>query len=282
MRPQLLAAALTAAFAVSASATEPGPNAREAYVERRGLIEADSQCRLLAPSIRAALNVGLSQARGSLLREGWSNTQLRQLEQTVIASARARACTDARTSEAVAGANRAFAQWANAGVMEFPGWERAWIARRAAGDWRLAQHIDAPISAMFGVRDSGDAQRLTLAVSIPNANAAPTSARLVLRDRNRAGATEISLPQRISYGLSAGAPPVTASLSVPATRAIERISGGRTQAIFTFPDTAFRDLLALDPRESVELHVSQGRVTHRLLVEVGDVAAARAFLTLRR
>jgi hypothetical protein len=38
--------------------------------------------------------------------------------------------------------------------------------------------------------------------------------------------------------------------------------------------------MTLDPRESVELRVS-GRTTQRLFVEVGDVGAARAFLTIR-
>lgn len=281
MRPLLLAAVLTATLASVASATE-GPNAREAYVERRGLLEADAQCRLLSPSIRAALQVGIAQTRGSLLRAGWSSAQMRQLESTVVSAAQARACDDARTREAMTGANRAFAQWANTGTMEFPGWERAWIARRAAGGWRLSQSIEAPLLATFGVRDTDNAQHLTLAIGVPNANAAPTSARLVMRDARRAGPVEVTLPQRMSYGLAAGVAPSTAARSVPSTRSIEHLNAGRTQAVFIFPDTAFRDLLALDPRESVEIHVSQGRVTHRLLVEVGDIAAARAFLTLRR
>lgn len=276
MRPLLLAAALTIALASVASATE-GPNAREAYVERRGLIEADAQCRLFTPSTRAALQVGVTQARGSLLRAGWSNAQMRALESTVVNAARARACDDARTRDAAASANRSFAQWANAGVMEFPGWERTWIARRAAGGWRLSQNIDAPLAATFGVRDSEGAQRLTLVI----ADTSATSARLIMRDARRAGPVEVTLPQRMSYGLAAGAAPSTAALSISSTRGIERL-GGRSQTMFVFPDTAFRDLLALDPRESVEIQVQQGRVTHRLLVEVGDIAAARAFLTLRR
>ncbi|MBK6703522.1 MAG: hypothetical protein IPG56_07000 [Caulobacteraceae bacterium] len=57
---------------------------------------------------------------------------------------------------------------------------------------------------------------------------------------------------------------------------------GHQIAVYTFPDTAFRDLVELDPRESVELRLETGRATQRLLIEVGDIAAARAFLTLRR
>jgi hypothetical protein len=84
----------------------------------------------------------------------------------------------------------------------------------------------------------------------------------------------------MSYGLAAGAPAPNAASSAPSTRTIERLDGGRSQAVFAFPDTAFRDLMMLDPRESVELRVS-GRGTQRLFVEVGDVSAARAFLTIR-
>ena len=70
-------------------------------------------------------------------------------------------------------------------------------------------------------------------------------------------------------------------MTIPSTRSVERISGGRSQAVFTFPDTAFATLLQLDPRESVELRVQSGRGVQSLYVEVGDIAAARAFLTIR-
>jgi hypothetical protein len=70
--------------ATAASATE---NARTAYVERRGLLEADAQCRLFEPSIRAALSVGLAQTRGALLREGWTNARLRELDSAAVNAA---------------------------------------------------------------------------------------------------------------------------------------------------------------------------------------------------
>jgi hypothetical protein len=102
-----------------------------------------------------------------------------------------------------------------------------------------------------------------------------------MRDTTRARVVEVSLPRRMSYGIAAGAPSPNSAASLPSTRTIERIDGGLTQAVFTFPDTAFRDLLALDPRESVELRVATGRNTQSLYAEVGDVGAARAFLTIR-
>lgn len=109
--------ALALGTATAASATE---NARTVFVERRGLLEADAQCRLFEPSIRAALDVGVAQARGALLREGWTNARLRELETAAVNAARSRRCGDDRTETAAAAARRSFAQWANAGTMDFP------------------------------------------------------------------------------------------------------------------------------------------------------------------
>ncbi|MEZ5957906.1 MAG: hypothetical protein R3C27_11925 [Hyphomonadaceae bacterium] len=279
MRLLILALALSTASA--ASATEP--NARTAFVERRGLLEADAQCDLFEPSIRAALNVGLAQTRGALLRAGWTNANIRELETAAVNAARARQCNDQRTANAAADARRSFASWANSGTMLFPGWDRSWRARRVVDQsgWRLSQGIDTPVPALFGVREVRETQRLTLALPLARGATAPTSAQLILRDAARGQMREIALTQRISEGLEAGLPNPMSSRSIPSVRTIETQNGVRT-AVYTFPDTAFRDLLALDPRETVELRLETGRATQRLLVEVGDVAAARAFLTLRR
>jgi hypothetical protein len=281
MRLLFLAAALGAVLTAAAAASEP-PGARAAYVERRGLIEADARCGLFTADIRTALQVGAAQVRGALLRAGWTTAQVRDLEQTVVTAARARSCGDARTVEAAASARQAFALWINAGSMEFSGWERTWLARRAlAGDgWRLSQAIDAPVSATFGVRVQGGAQRLSLVIPLARGQSGPISAQLLMRDAERARAVEIGLSQRVAYGIEAGAPAPGAAISVSSIRSIERI-GGRSQAVFAFPDDAFADLLELDPRESVEIRLQSGRSAQSLYAEIGDVAAARAFLTIR-
>ncbi len=281
MRPFFLAAAL-ALTTVAASADEP-PNARAAYAERRGLLEADAQCRLFTPDIRVALQVTAAQARGALLRSGWTNAQMRDLEQAAISAARSRQCGDARTAQAADNARHAFLRWVNAGTMQFPGWERTWVARRAVIDepaWRLSQAIEAPLVATFGVREQNGAQHLVLVIPVARGAAAPASVNLIMRDAARARVTEVALPQRMSYGLAAGAPAPNAAARLPSTRTIERLSGGRSQAVFTFPNNAFRDLLALDPRESVAFDLVDGRSTQRVYAEVGDVGAARTFLTI--
>ncbi len=281
MRLLFLAATFAAALTNSVSASEP-PGAREAYVERRGLIEADARCGLFTADIRSALNAGAAQARGALLRAGWNSAQVRELEQTVASVARARACNDPRTAEAAANARNAFSYWVNAGSMEFPGWERTWLARRSPtpDGWRLSQTVDGPLATTFGIRDHAGDQSLALAIVVGRGSTAPASAQLVMRAA-QARVREIPLTQRIAYGIQAGTPAPGDAMTMPSTRSIERLSGGRSLVVFNFPDSAFRDLLRLDPRESVEIRVSDGRRTQSIYIEVGDVAAARTFLTLR-
>jgi hypothetical protein len=280
MRPLFLALAF-GAVTTAAAATEP-LNARAAYVERRGLLEADAQCRLFTPDIRSALTVGVAQARGALLRAGWTSANMRALESAAINAARARACGDPRTATAADDARHAFSSWINVGAMEFAGWERSWRARRVidTSGWRLSQAIDAPIAATFGVRQRDDIQRVTLVVPVLRRETPPSSAQLILRDAARGGVREIPLTQRIAQGLEGGLPSPGVTTAIPSMRTIERIDG-RQHAVFTFPDTAFRDLVTLDPRETVEVRLTSGRATQRLFVEVGDLAAARAFLTIR-
>ncbi|ANP44903.1 hypothetical protein [Candidatus Viadribacter manganicus] len=281
MRFLFLALALVSGTASVASATEP--NARTAFVERRGLLEADAQCRLFTPEIRSALGVGLAQARGALLRSGWTSANVRELEDAAVSAARGRSCGDQRTATAAADARRAFSSWINVGAMDFPGWGRSWRARRAVdtSGWRLSQVIDAPLVANFGVRQRGELQRLTLAIPVARNETGPASAQLILRDSARVAVREVALTQRISQGLEAGLPAPGTSLTIPSTRTTERVDNQQF-VVFTFPDTAFRDLVTLDPRETVEIRLQSGRSSQRLLVEVGDVAAARAFLTIRR
>src|SRR5512143_1334267 len=117
-----------AAMALSAPASAEPPDARASYVERRGMLELDSQCRLFGANIRAALQATAAQARGALLRGGWSRAQVQNLEQTVVAAARARSCQDPRTISGAASARTASAAWINANAQTFPGWTRAWYA----------------------------------------------------------------------------------------------------------------------------------------------------------
>ncbi len=269
---------IAAALALAGPAAAEPPNPQAALVERFGLLQVDQRCRLLAPGARTALEISAAQARGALLRGGWTHARLEELETTVTSAARNRACADPRTQDAVADAREAHDLWTRTNVMEFPGWSRTWTARRTTGPngWRLSQTIDA--RAVFGVRDMSGAQALSLVL----ADARAGGARLILRDGRRANADALDLTSRIAYGLQAGAPATgAATRTYSSTRREERRTGGATQTVFSFPDAAFQAMLALDPRESVVIELMGARTTERIYVEVGDIAAARRFLTLR-
>src|SRR5262245_47064064 len=153
MRPLLIAAAFGLTLS-TAAAQASAPSAQALYVERRGLIEVDTLCRLFTPQIRAALEAGAGQAAGTLLRGGWTRARLAELENAAVSAARARRCDDPRTASAVRAAQAGFASWVRTPQMDFAGAERTWAARRYAdpNGWRLTQRVAAQAAA-FGVRE---------------------------------------------------------------------------------------------------------------------------------
>jgi hypothetical protein len=281
MRFLILAAAASIALAATGAAAE-ALSARALYVERRGLIEADARCHLFAAPVRAALQVSALQARGVLLRGGWSLAQVGQLEQATTDAADQRACNDARTLAAAASARQAYNSSFRSNAMEFPGWARSWSARRiaAADGWRLRQAIPGPVAASFGVRQTPAGEQLVLILPLANPQAAPNAARLVLRNPNLA-AGSLDLATRMAGGLDAAAPNPLNSIAITAEPALEHPNWHQTQIVYVFPNAAFGMLCALDPRESAVIELSTPAGAARELIEVGDVAAAAGFLAAR-
>jgi hypothetical protein len=270
-------AALTAAGPAHAT-----PAAQIAYVERRGLMEADAQCSLLASDVRLALEAGASQASGALLRAGWTRHRLDELEAAAVGAARARACDDDRTLAAAAQARAAFAGWTRQQQLRFAGGERSWLARRHADPdgWRLRQEVAVSPPAIFGVRDHDGAQQLSLSIGL-RGSSAPATAQLVMRDPARSDTRFIELPGRSVTGLSAGAPPPNAARAFWAReRRVETGPDGVRRVVYVFPDAAYAAMMTLDPREAIEARLGAESDAQRLLIEVGDVAAAGAFLAL--
>ncbi len=280
MRRSILAAVFTFAFTATASAFT-GPEAQSAFVERRGFLEVDTRCRLLAAGPRAALEAGALQARGALLRSGWTRARVDELEQATLRSARSRACNDPRNETAATQARAGFATWSRTNSMIFPGAERSWTARRYVDPmgWRLRQDIST--AAVFGVREREGVQRLTLMLPLAANEIAPSAVQILVRDRTRTGVDVLELRGRTARGLAAGAPAANNAQGFFASaRSVETIERQR-YAVIEFPDTAFQALLALDPREAAQLRIERGRAVENILIEVGDIAVARTFLTLR-
>lgn len=277
-----LIAFLLASLAFATTAAADAPSARNVYVERRGLLEVDAQCHLFAPEVHAALQVTALQARGTLLRGGWSLAQMDQLEQATVAAARGRTCNDPRNASAATVARAAYNSTFRSNAMEFPGWARAWSARRVAASdgWRLRQNIDAPLTAAFGVRQLNGAEELVLVLGNANEQSAPPVGQLLLR--NPALPTGVlDLTARIAGGLDAGVPGPANALTIAGVRRVEHPGWFQTQIVYVFPSAAFRMLCQLDPRESVAIELSGPHGSQRVLVEVGDIAAAAGFLATR-
>ncbi|MGE0046870.1 MAG: hypothetical protein AB7J28_14395 [Hyphomonadaceae bacterium] len=251
------------------------PPAQANFAERRALLEADRLCRLFDSDIRSALEAGAWQARGALLRGGWTLARLGELETAAIQAARARRCGDPRTTEAANRAREAFAAWVRLPNMRFPGAERAWTARRVADSsgWLLVQ--DIPRAGAFGLQEMDRRSYVALILPLNQGRAPPGAAEIIVRDPLRARATLFDVPGRQARGLAAGAPsPAMARRILARNRAVETVNG-RRRVVFAFPDSVMGEMAALDPREAAEIRIGETR----FLIEIGDLAAARAFLS---
>ncbi|MGE3142566.1 MAG: hypothetical protein AB7L65_04550 [Hyphomonadaceae bacterium] len=252
-------------------------NAQSLYAERRALLEADSACRLFTAPVRGALQAGAWQARGALLRSGWTSAGLAELESAAINAARARRCGDARTEAAAERVRASFGGWSRLASMRFPGGERAWTATRFAGaeGWLIAQEIASPRRAVFGLYQRGNESVVALIAPLRAGEQAPATAEIALRDPLRARTSLFDVPGRNAHGLAAGVPSAQSAQRIMArNRRVETPASGVRQVIFVYPSDLLTRMAALDPREAAS--VQFGR--ERILIEIGDIAAARAFL----
>lgn len=275
MRALILAAVISVTLASPASAGPEVP-----FAERTALLSLDRKCGLFDPGLRGALAAATAQARGALLRSGWSEAQTDDLGRRAAAEGAGHACNDPRIGAAASSARNAFTAWTRLSSMRFPGGERAWTARRTPdpSGFLLRQDIPAPMPATFGVRMNQSGASVALSIPLAEGASAPSGARLYLRDRARAPKSAADLPGRTRTGLAAmAASRASARVMWATARQVEAMDKQRF-AVITFPASAMAQIASLDPRESIEIEVDTRSGVARYLVEVGDVAAARAFL----
>lgn len=276
-RSMLFAAALGLALPASAQLSP----AASAYAERRALAAMDDGCRLLPAPVRAAVEAGAKQAAGVLRKEGWTKAEIETLSARGVQAASRQGCAG---PDILAAANRAtsgYKAWVSATWADFPGRYSMWSARRRpdAEGFVLRQTIGA---AAFGVRENA-VQLLLSDGQAPRAGAA----RLLLRDPARLSEPAFdAVGARAPARLMDAAAPQGASLTFHAQRRFTVPATKTTPARvgFTFAPAAFAALEALDPREAAVIVVepADGRSPPvRLFLEVGDIAAARAFLAAR-
>lgn len=276
-------------MALSPVAAHAGP--ADLLYERAVLRAAGEKCGFFSPTVAVALGAGVAQARSAALRTGLGSEWLDELMQKARASGGRADCDAPRTQAAAARVRSAFAGFEKVTRLDYPGEVAGWRADRTATRtirWRLSQDTSFGRDRMtFGLAGA-EGTPVLLALGAFADQAKPSSARLVMRAGARAPTPYIAaaratgallpLPQRM--------PPPSALRTFTAEA---RSAAGQdllpgtasTGWAFRFPAAAADKLAALDPREAVaiEFLFPDGRV-RRAFVEVGDFAAARAFVQL--
>ncbi len=267
----------------------------DAYYERSVMSAAGERCGLFTPSLASALASSQAQARGAALRSGVDPASLDRVAQRARSKAYTVPCASSDIRTPADRVRTAFAAYAKLTKMSFPGDLNAWSADRTAytyAGWRLSQPAAFGWDRMiFGIAGQDNESGL-LAVAVFADGANPYAARLVMRDPARASGPYLdSLLATPSsrLPLAQRTPPRYAARVFQAqardTAGVGLLpKGAKTGVAFRFPSQAAAALAALDPREAIAVEfVFAGRSGDQVrtaYVEVGDFAAARAFLAV--
>ncbi|MBI1196392.1 MAG: hypothetical protein GC203_00860 [Phenylobacterium sp.] len=257
------------------------------YFERTMMSAADGRCRLFTPELSAALAAGAAQARGAALRAGVEPKDLAALERRAQAQAARLDCHGRDLAQAAARVQDAFAGFQRVTRMTWPGDVADWRADRGVGRatrWRVAQDvIFGPDHMTFGLAGREGASGLVAVAAFADGQT-PYAARLVLRDEARTLGPYLGLAA--DAPLSRKLPPRSATrgfLAEARTPADAELlpKGAEDGWAFRFPAAAAQALADLDPREGVAVEfLFPGDKVRTAYVEVGDFAAARAFLQI--
>ena len=249
-KPSALLALAGVLLAAPASADPSGP-----LYERTLMAEADRRCTLFRPDIRAALVASRLQAHTAAVR---ARQDAAAVERRARLRAAAVPCRSPDLQLAAGRVRQAHQGWSRLLWMDFPGAGGGWRADRVASAetrWRLVQK-GGP--SAFGLAGAQPAAAVPYAVAVLPRNARPALARLTVGRR-----TFLAQSQTVA----------------PAPLALA--GRGRSWG-FRFPSAAADALAALPATETaqVEILAADGRqsLLARIPIEVGDFAAARAFL----
>ncbi|WP_203293268.1 hypothetical protein [Maricaulis parjimensis] len=262
--------------------------AGEIYGERALALAIDDRCQLFTDRERMALNAARLQARGTLLREGVSTAALDDYTEDLHAQAARTACDLPEVADLRQRVGEAFLAWQTIRDMDFPGGQYDWHATRSimpgAPHWAVRQTAGAMTLGLS--RDNGDYRFSAALPAIPGA----ASAVLVTRDTGQAPdlydpTMDGHFPAPEGAEWADWTPPGFARSVVwtsgqgdQAER--EGLGGEENSLVFHFSNRASDQLSTLDPREAALIEVlgRDGAVLARFFFEVGDFAAARAFI----
>jgi hypothetical protein len=283
--------ALTAGLAVAGPRPSAAASGASQYLYERTLMSvADARCHLFSPDISQALAASRAQARNAALRAGDPPAAVVAVEARAQAKAAGVACGGRDLQVAAARLRAAFADYAKLQVLNFPWTRSAWRAERpypayhGPQRWGLVQSAPGQGGwVLFGVSNGVvtvvDARRKVAAAAI---------ARLVVRDPSRLAQPYVDT-RRIDPAAQA-APRDVSQVFIARSRGPAPASllpaGARSGSAYQFSSDALAALARLDPREGGVLELvypGPGRDrTVAVWIEVGDLAAAEAFLAVGR
>jgi len=280
LKASLLALAVTGAAQAS--------NADQVFGERALALAIDDRCHLFTERERMALDAARLQARGILLRQGISTAALNDYSRELSAQADQTACDLPEVADLRHRVGDAFLAWQNIRDMEFPGGEFDWQATRSImpGEphWAIQQTAG---DMTIGLSRDQDTYRFSAALP---AIAGAASAVLVLRDTGKApdlydATMGGHFPAPAGAEWASWTPPRFARRVVWAAGMGSQadrtgLAGQDNALVFHFSDRASDQLTGLDPREAAIIEVlgRNGDVLAQFYFEVGDFAAARAFI----
>lgn len=251
------------------------------WLERIAISAADKNCNLFTEGERLALNSGIYQAEGELLRANKTIAEMDKLAAEVSSHARSLGCAHPSVVEVAATVRSAYRQFAKTNYQEYPAARSTWGASRSEHDkWAVSQ-ADKATSITFGLRRAKEPDAIRLAISIPAKGLEPSSVQLILRDPDK-------MPEPW-FGSIAGATKtlVAAPRSIAKVEWAGEIRKGKDAVgdpiwILYFGANAITRLESLDPREAVQIDIvpsqrAKDQTVRRVSFEVGDIRAAHAF-----
>ncbi len=278
-------------------------DAGNAYHERLSMLLIGKACNALEPTEYMALQTGQLQARGALLRGGYSAHELAQMKADLTARAERISCTDERVVEELARIRSAAAVWQHLYEMQFPARWQSWTARRdearEKARWRVRSllHTKAGYPVLWGLSAHGAAVFLDVVVI---GGKPPASVVLHMRDgtkldeplspdmlrlmgRASDSITDLAPPKSVQKSYFAMAEMAAPPSLVPLEIVKDMKRKDRKSVLFRFSADALAAFSALDPRDIVSVELiyparrHQQRTHETLFAEAGDFQAARLF-----
>lgn len=263
------------------------PAASGLYYERVLMAAADGRCRLFSPEVGRALEASALEARGAALRAGAAEAELAATATRARDLAAATPCSSRDLQSAAEKVRRAFQGWASLRQGAFPGAASSWTADRRPSA-PLAGAGPKGFALIEAMRLAGRPAYVGVLPGVGFVLLAPgvrptalAGASLVVRDPARAPRPLLTREGR------ALPPPALLARSFLARDLREAPpaclpEGQAFGSLVLFPDAALDAVSALDPRERAQVSLILPSLGgDRSLsgdFEVGDLAAARAFL----